>query len=337
MFFSCFVLSVPYYMNKRAIWLSWENQRRNRELSTALNIPLFEFAEIDSIENPLLKYILGLTKTILVVIKTKPKIVFCQNPSIVLSLLILIFKIISDLRVVIDAHNAGLFPLGSQYKILNWLSRIIQRYADLTIVSNDKLKMQVELNRGRAFVLQDKIPELNSNLLKNLKGKYKILFICTYADDEPFEMVFEAAKYIKKDIFIYVTGNFNKKSINPGELPANVILTGFMPDNEYVAMLYSVDATIDLTNRENCLVCGAYESTAAGKPMILSKTRALMEYFNQGVVYVEHNIDDIANGIAEVIERRNELSLQVRDLKKIKAAEWHGKKIELEATLRNLA
>ena len=58
--------------------------------------------------------------------------------------------------------------------------------------------------------------------------------------------------------------------------------------DEYVSMLYSVDATIDLTNRENCLVCGAYESVAAGKPMILSKTQALMEYFNKGAVYVEH-------------------------------------------------
>jgi len=323
-------------MNKKAIWFSWENQRRNRELSTVLNIPLFEFAEIDSIGNPFKKYILGLTKTILVVKKTKPKIVFCQNPSIVLSLFIIIFKTITDLRVVIDAHNAGLFPLGSQYKILNWLSRIIQRYADLTIVSNDKLKMHVELNGGRAFVLQDKIPELKTNYLKNLKGKYNILFICTYADDEPFEMVFEAAKCIEKDIFIYVTGKFNKKSINHAELPANVILTGFLPDVEYVAMINSVDATIDLTNRENCLVCGAYESTAAGKPMILSKTRALMDYFNLGAVYVEHTKESIAFGIKEAIRRKDELSAQICSLRKNRDDHWQEKKNDFEIILKGL-
>jgi len=323
-------------MINSAIWLTWESQRRNKELSIAFKIPLFELAEIDAIENHLKKYILGITKTFFVVTKTKPKIIFCQNPSIVLSFFILILKIFSDLRVVIDAHNAGLFPLSSQYKILNCLSRIIQRYADLTIVSNDKLKNHVEMNGGKAFVLQDKIPDLKTTHIKDLKGKYNLLFICTYADDEPYEIVFEAAKYIKKDIFIYVTGNFNKKGLNPDDLPSNVILTGFLPDIEFVAMINSVDATIDLTNREDCLVCGAYESTAVGKPMVLSKTRALMDYFNLGAVYVEHSTDSIAYGIEKVIRLKDELSAQICYLKKSRDDDWQAKKNELEVIIRGL-
>ena len=65
----------------------------------------------------------------------------------------------------------------------------------------------------------------------------------------------------------------------------------------------SVDATIDLTTRENCLVCGAYESLAAGKPMILSKTRALMNYFSQAAVYVEHTAEDLERGIHEALKQ----------------------------------
>lgn len=133
-----------------------------------------------------------------------------------------------------------------------------------------------------------------------------------------------------------MTGDYDKKRINPGDLPKNVVLTGFLPEKDYVSMLHSVDATIDLTNRENCLVCGAYESIAAGKPMVLTKTRALMEYFNQGAVYVEHTTESITNGIKEVIQRNNELSKKIRNLKKIRISEWLVKKNELEIVIRNL-
>ena len=321
-------------MTRKAIWLTWENQRRNRELSGAFKIPLYEFTEIDKIENYLKKYIVGFAKTICTLRITKPRIVVCQNPSIVLALLVIVLKPLIGIRVVIDAHNAGLFPLNGRSKLLNIASRFIQYNADLTIVSNEMLKKHVEKNGGRAFVLQDKIPELKGKRTRKLRGKYNILFICTYSSDEPYEIVFKAAKLINKEIVIYVSGNFNKKEINHYEVPENVVLTGFLTENEYVAMLNSVDATIDLTNRENCLVCGAYESTAVGKPMILSKTRALMEYFNQGAIFVNHTADGIANGIEEFIKRNKELSEQIRYLKECRTIDWQKRRIELEKILK---
>ena len=115
-----------------------------------------------------------------------------------------------------------------------------------------------------------------------------------------------------------------------------MFLTGFIPESEYIAMLNSVDAVIDLTNRENCLVCGAYESIAAGKPMVLSRTVALMEYFNEGAVYVDHNEVSIANGIKEVISRKEELSVKIKNLKKIRYAEWLVNKSQLEQILNDL-
>ena len=38
------------------------------------------------------------------------------------------------------------------------LSYFFQRSADITIVTNDSLKAVVELNKGNAFVLPDRIP-----------------------------------------------------------------------------------------------------------------------------------------------------------------------------------
>ena len=65
-----------------------------------------------------------------------------------------------------------------------------------------------------------------------------------------------------------------------------------------------MDATIDLTTRENCLVCGAYQSIAAGKPMVLSKTRALQTFFPAGAVYTDNSAADIRRCIEKVLADR---------------------------------
>ena len=314
-----------------SVWITWENQRRNRELSSALRVKLFELSEIDCINNILLKYLLGLIKTIYILLKEKPKVVFCQNPSIVLSLLLVSIRYFTNLIVCVDAHNAGIFPHEGQVRLLMMLSRFIQKRADLTIVTNDALKKIVDKNGGNGFVLQDKIPDLPSTSKQHLKGKANILFICSYAVDEPFELLFQTARKISPDVCIYVSGNYKKiKNITKMGIPQNVILTGFMTESQYVQMLISVDAIIDLTTRENCLVCGAYEAVAAEKPLILSKTKALKEYFHMGTIFIDHTEEDIERAINDVLQNNLYLTKQIIVLKKLIIAEWRQKKYLFE-------
>jgi len=207
--------------------------------------------------------------------------------------------------------------------LLMGISRFIQRHADLTIVTNEGLQKHVIANKGRPFILPDKIPDiLSSTTLRQLKGRANLLFICSYAADEPYEAVIQAAEDLPDDIRIYVTGNYKKASRLPAILPPNVELTGFVPVEEFEALLNSADATIDLTTRENCLVCGAYESVAAEKPMILSDTKALRDYFNIGAIYTTHTAVAIQNAIVEAIDRKEELTAQIKRLKKDRIASW---------------
>jgi hypothetical protein len=91
-----------------------------------------------------------------------------------------------------------------------------------------------------------------------------------------------------------------------------------------------VDATIVLSERENCLLCCAYETVAVEKPMILSKKEALMKYFNKGVIYSENVSDDIAKAIYIVLGKIETLSSQIRQLKEHRIAEWEIMKKELQ-------
>lgn len=318
---------------KKSIWITWENQRRNREISHALGIKLFELSEIDKIKNKLKKYLSGTIKTLIILIQERPGLVVCQNPSIVLSFLLVLIKSFTNIKVCVDAHNAGLFPYEGKSRILNFLSKYIQRKADLTLVTNETLKQHVGINGGRAFVLQDRIPGISIQTPRPLKGRVNILFICSFAADEPYQIVFNVARDLDPGIYIYVTGEYRKSSINPNDLPPNVILTGFLPERDYQEMLNSVDAIIDLTTRENCLVCGAYESIAVEKPMILSNTKALKEYFNAGAVYTDNTDDNLKKAIYEVLERKGKLIAQLKEFKILKKAEWDEKKKNLELIL----
>lgn len=83
-----------------------------------------------------------------------------------------------------------------------------------------------------------------------------------------------------------------------------MILTGFIPEKEYVELLISVDATMVLTCREDCSVCEAYETVAVEKPMILSNTNALGNYFRRGVIYAEQTAESTQKAILEVIAKK---------------------------------
>ena len=311
---------------KSCIWITWENQRRNRELSKALSVKYFELSEIDSTQKRFKKYILGIWKTFFIIVREKPKVVFAQNPSLVLSLFVVLLKQLARFKVCIDAHNAGIFPKERKSRTLGVIARWIQRGADLTIVTNEGLRKHVESNGGQAIILQDKIPSIAPRPKINLKGKFNILFICTYASDEPYGEVFSAFQRMSQDVCLYVTGNYQKRNIDPSTFPENIILMGFIPEDEYVTMLTSVDATMILTDREDCLVCGAYESLSVGKAMILSDTKALREYFKGSAVYSRNTSEGIQKAILDVTEKKEEIEKKGDQIREFRTTEWEVKK-----------
>jgi len=306
-------------MSVKGVWITWEIQRRNKGISSALGWDLYEIAY----DNPrIIRYLKSLYKTLRILIKEKPNFVAAQNPSLLLALTVIFLKYIFGYKTVIDAHNAGLFPLENRSRFLNIVSRITQSLSDWTIVTNDALAKVVFNNNGRAIVLPDKLPvPPNERVERELNGETKLAFICSFSEDEPYHEVIEAAKLLPENIHIYITGKFNGK-VNENQLPSNVKLLGFIPDKAYWSLISSVDGIIVLTTREDCLVCGAYEAVALKRPMILSKTRVIMNYFSTGCLYAEPSVIDIQRAILEFVENKEKLSTEVIDLEEKLKKEW---------------
>jgi glycosyltransferase involved in cell wall biosynthesis len=309
------------------IWISWENHRRNKGISKALG---FELYEIVCNRCPkMYRYFISIFKTIKIILNAKPNVVIVQNPSKVLVYLVLLFRKIGNYKVIVDAHNRGIFPREGKSKLFMYMSRYFQKCADLTIVTNDNLKSIVEKNHGKAFVLPDRIPEVPDVSLTRLEGKINIVFICTFDVDEPYLEVISAVTDISECVYIYITGKYEGK-INDNILKKNINLLGYIPENKYWSFLLSSDIIIDLTLREDCLVCGAYEGIAVKKPLILSDTKATRSYFRKGCVYVKPNAVSIRSGIMLAIERMNQLTEEIDELKFQLSIDWDKKLLNLK-------
>jgi len=309
---------------KHVIWVAWEKHRRTSEIARVFpDMRLFQF-EYDALR--LVRYFVLLARTSMVLLKEKPDIIFVQNPSLVLTVYMIIVCKVLGLTCVVDAHNEGIKPFSSK---LNWLLPLygwIQKYADLTIVTNHELAEVVAANGGIPFVLEDKLPEFLEYHHIELKGKYNIVYVCSFEKDEPYQEVIEAARLFDTGTYFYITGNYRKASLEITEnAPSNVVFCGYLSEPDYINLLYSCDVIMDLTLMDNCLVCGAYEAVALSKPLVLSDTNALKGYFCKGAEFTENFAVNIANALSIALSKKHELQQDVINLKKELMSDWQVK------------
>lgn len=304
------------------IWITWENQRRSIELSRYLNCEFYLFKYSGA-----LRYIKCIVNTINVLLKNRNSVIFVQNPSMVLATIACIYKLISNSIIIVDRHTTfvmdNLKKNRFKYILFTVMHAFTIRYADITIVTNKYLAEIVRSMNGNAFVLPDKLPDMAYTEYYKVEGKYNILLISSFGDDEPICEVLKAMEMISDtDTVLYISGNSNKlpkEIINSA--PSNVIFTGFLAENEFNNLLYSVDAVMVLTTADNCMMCGCYEAVAACKPIITSNKVVLREYF-KGSVFVDNTGEDIKKGIQDLRSNHVNYKNNVIKLKKSLVKSW---------------
>ncbi|WP_339668557.1 glycosyltransferase [Dasania marina] len=314
------------------LWITWEVQRRNKSISKALNAKLIE---LDIKGGAAGRYLKAIFISLRALRTEQPRQLFVQNPSIVLATLAVFIGIFSKIKIVVDAHNSGIRPLEGRSKFINSWSDFLLRRADLTIVTNNALFKYVESKGGQAVILPDALPELiKTGQPIDIKTGRNVLFICSWAEDEPYLNVLEAAALLDTSINIYITGNWQKcKDVVRKDIPSNVVLTGFVSESYFDGLLSAVDVVMDLTTRDDCLLCGAYEGVAAGRVMVLTDTPVLREYFNSGVVYTDNTSQGIAQSIKVSFDDFDRLSEDVVQLRQDISKRWGVFREELERRL----
>lgn len=301
----------------KTLWITWGHHRRTREIARALNIRLVELLP-GSV--PLVRYVPLIVRTVVQLLLVRPTQLFVQCPSVVLGLLAVALKKPFGYELVADLHNEAVDPFINRSRLYGRVIRLIHEHADLSIVSNASLSGIVEQSGGRAFVLPDGIPALSPAEPGRARTPSGVVFVCTFAPDEPFREVLEAARALEGTATVYVTGRAPRELHGP--LAPNVTLTGYLPDAEYEKLLRDADVIVDLTAMENCLVCGGYEAVALGKPLVTSDTTALREHFRRGTIFTRHDPRSIADAIGRALERRQVLAAEMLTLRPELESEW---------------
>jgi glycosyltransferase involved in cell wall biosynthesis len=202
-------------------------------------------------------------------------------------------------------------------------------------VTNEFLRETIERLGARSIVLQDRIPDLSPAEAAPLAGRSNVVFICTYSEDEPIDAVFKAAALVPDGMHIYVTGRVPRIS-HRWTIPGNVHLTGYLTDADYARLLSSADVVLALTTRDHTLLCAAYEAIALGKPLVMSDTRALRDYFTKGVVYTQNDAPALSVALEEATRRRAGLREEMLQFKDDLARPWADRFVRVRAAVQAL-
>jgi glycosyltransferase involved in cell wall biosynthesis len=288
------------------------DQRRTQELCAGLDLELVVLKT--RWQGPLRYLVLG-TRTVTLLVRRRARVLLVQNPSLILAALAVVLRALLGYRLIVDAHNEAVEPYVNRQRWVKWLARWVIRKADLTIVSNRQLAALVDRCGGRSFTLPDPIPVLPAALpTRALDGPFNVVLIATHARDEPIAEIFDAVR--EMDVHLYVTGNPRRMApAVAARAPHNVRFTGFLSDGDYWALLRSADAIIDLTLMDDCLVSGAYEALAVGKPMLLSNNRASVELFSGAAAFTDNTPSDIRRGLERLRLSRDDMKVAA-DLKR---------------------
>lgn len=254
--------------------------------------------------------------------RRKPEILFVQNPSLALTLLVILTRRLFGYYLVVDAHNEGVRPYHRSGVLVRWLTRCVLKGADVTIVTNTALVKDVTNAGGRALVLPDWLPEPPHPLKHEVtEPAAHVVVIATFWGDEPIAAIIEAAATMPEVRFAF-TGDARRFVDAGNKLPPNVRLTGFLPDAAYWQLLAQAVVACDLTLKQDCLVCGAYEALALGKPMVLSDNEATREIFGPAAVLTGSAPEEIARAVSTAIEQCERLEANARDLREAFRMTW---------------
>lgn len=313
----------------KMIFISWiAHSRRSQLIAEKFGMQLYLVHSLK--RRPYLapvRYVLQTIKTLVILIRERPKVVFVQNPPIFAPLAVYLYAVVWRAHYIIDAHTTALLAKTWQWSLP--LHAFLSRRAIATIITNDHLAAMVKNWQANTFIIADIPTVFPSGRPFPLIGEFNVAVINTFAPDEPMAEMLRAAADLP-EIQFYITGDpIRAKKMFLQDHPANVKFTGFLPDQEYLGLLRAVNAIVVLTTRDHTMQRGACEAVSLGKPVIISDWPLLRSYFNKGAVYVDNTSRGIRDGILKMQREQAKMEHEIVLLQRERWLEWEEKQIAL--------
>ncbi len=262
-------------------------------------------------------------RTVVYLLACKPRAVIASNPPIFPGLLAFAYGWAFRVPVILDSHPAsfGIYDTKKFVAAMMPVHRFLLPRVTATIVTIDELVQEVNRQGGRAEIVHEAPPLWEVDPVKDLGERPQILFVGIFADDEPTELVIEAARRLP-GIDIAVTGDLRKC---PRDLlrssPANVRFTGFLGPEEYRGAIERANFVMTLSRTSEGVSRAANEAVFARRPLITSDWPATQQYFSKAV-HVSNTVQGIVDGIGDALQRYDELRIAAEEARTMQERRW---------------
>jgi glycosyltransferase involved in cell wall biosynthesis len=281
-------LSIP------GVFIAWRRlSRRTEDLSRELGLELVFIPD----KPP---YIRAALKTASILRRRKLKVVFVQLPQGPLLGEVVALSKFLGFSVVADVHTGFIFTTTLKERMLNSPFHRYLRSACLILVHNileqDLIAEKTGAPKDKTIVVYDPVPAPPQRLKEPKLGielDKAVVLPASWSPDEPIDRV--AEEFLKsralKEFTLVITGNWRRNEsmysrvvevMRKYSAEDKVIVTGFVPDEEYWYVLKSCRAIIVLTSREYTLPHTLWEAVATRKLFLVSRTRTLETEIGSG-------------------------------------------------------
>ena len=311
------------------------HEARTEAFARWLNAPLHNVHFLKE-RRPLLaplKYVMQAFATWWILLRDRPAHVFVTNSPPVAGLCVMAYCVLTGTGFVLDVHPPSLY--SRKWAWARPVQRFTSRFARAVLVDQERVAQLFRSWGAEAIVLRNPPKErIDTTMFERSDADRRtFVYIGTFAQDEPVEIIFEAAERVP-DVRFYLLGN---PELAPRhwirEAPDNVSFTGYVVGEDYWRRLDRAAGIIVLTTHAHSLLGGAQDGMHIGRPLLLSDQPALREYFTSGTVFIENTADGLVDGVETVLRRGAELEREIVDLREETDARWQRDFARLEELL----
>jgi Glycosyl transferase 4-like domain len=281
-----------------------------------------------------LRYVLSAVRTVAYLIRRRPRAVMIQAPPVPAVAIVWAWSRLARVPLLIDSHPASFGTEDARVDrlmrpLLAWL---VPRAAGC-IVTTPRLGEQISRWGGRPIVVHEApMPWGERMSPRGCSTERRVLFVCTFAPDEPLMEMLQAAVQVPGATFA-ITGDLRRlPEAAQKAAPSNVQWLGYLKGRDYVAALEGADVIMSLTKRPESVARSAHEGVDALRPMVISGGPHMRDLFPYAVC-VENQPESIAEGVTEALERCEELSSAAIEARSVQHRRWREQLTEIHAAL----
>lgn len=271
-----------------------------------------------------IRYLVNFIETFLRLFEESPTCIIVMSPPIFAVISVYVYAVLTRTSFVVDNHSGAFESWKWKWSIP--ILRFVCQRANFVLVTNVVHFELVKSWNSRPMIVGNPppvIPEITQERLHKLSlVSPSVAVINTYSRDEALDEIVDAAR-LCQDVTFYVTGEKRKaESEILSGLPANVILTDWLDDDEYWGVLKSSNIILTLINQENTILQGGWEAMYLNQPLVTSDTIALRDYFHKGAVFVHNERKSILAGIRYALKNETDLREEMKKLRVERTQEW---------------